>query len=187
MAKGNHEVEIKLRVESALGALRLLRPNGFKRVRSRVYESNTVYDTADLALRTSRRLLRIRTAGRTNTLTFKGVPVAGRHKSREELELTLSDAAALDAILDRLGYTPQFRYEKYRTEFQRPGEPGIVTLDETPIGVFLELEGPPRWIDRTAKALGFKRQDYVTLSYGSLYLEYCKAQGVTPSEMVFSR
>ncbi len=185
MAQGNHEVEIKLRVETAPQARRLIRRNGFRRIRARVFEANIVYDTPDLSLRSSKQLLRIRTAGRTTTLTFKGAPLAARHKKREEIELTLSNAAAMDVIFGRLGYSPAFRYEKYRTEFQRPGEPGIVTLDETPIGVFLELEGPPRWIDRTARTLGFKRSDYITLSYGSLYIESCKARGVTPAEMVF--
>jgi hypothetical protein len=34
-------------------------------------------------------------------------------------------------------------------------------LDETPAGVFLELEGPSRWIDRTARRLGFAESDYL--------------------------
>ena len=31
-------------------------------------------------------------------------------------------------------------------------EPGVIELDETPAGDFLELEGPPEWIDATAAA-----------------------------------
>jgi adenylate cyclase class 2 len=60
-------------------------------------------------------------------------------------------------------------------------------LDETPIGAFLELEGGPRWIDRTARALGFPRDGYITDSYGKLYLEHCQSKGVEATNMVFSR
>ena len=58
-------------------------------------------------------------------------------------------------------------------------------LDETPVGVFLELEGTAHWIDRTAHRLGFGASHYITRSYGGLYLEWCKRQRVKPSNMVF--
>jgi adenylate cyclase class 2 len=91
------------------------------------------------------------------------------------------------AVFAGLGYQPSFRYEKYRTEYQRAGEPGHATLDETPIGVFIELEGPPRWIDSTAKLLGFSRADYITLSYFALYSIWCGEHGATPGNMIFER
>jgi adenylate cyclase class 2 len=56
---------------------------------------------------------------------------------------------------------------------------------ETPIGVYLELEGAPRWIDATARRLGFKRADYITDSYGRLYFVWCEQRGVHPTHMVF--
>jgi hypothetical protein len=63
------------------------------------------------------------------------------------------------------------------TEYFQPGTHGIVTLDETPIGCFLEIEGAPRWIDLTARRLGFQKFDYITASYGRLYQEFSKARG----------
>ena len=60
-----------------------------------------------------------------------------------------------------------FRYEKYRTEFRQPRRAGVAMLDETPVGVYLELEGTPHWIDRTARRLGFQESDYITASYGA--------------------
>jgi adenylate cyclase class 2 len=117
-------------------------------------------------------------------LTHKGPPEPGKHKSREELELTATDPATLAAIFERLGFQRVFRYEKYRTEFQRE-KTGTVTLDETPIGVYLELEGPPAWIDRTAHLLGFGQSDYILDSYGRLYVTWCERQGRTPTDMVF--
>jgi adenylate cyclase class 2 len=111
--------------------------------------------------------------------------VAGRHKSREELELKIPDADVMGAILARLGFEDAFRYEKFRTEFQQPHRSGVIMLDETPVGVFLELEGTAHWIDRTARKLGFQEIHYITASYGRLYLEWCKRQRVKPSNMVF--
>jgi adenylate cyclase class 2 len=79
-----------------------------------------------------------------------------------------------------------FRYEKYRTEFARGSEPGLVTLDETPVGNFMELEGPARWIDHTAKVLGFSRDAYITDSYGKLYEDWCAARNLVPGDMRLS-
>ncbi len=55
-------------------------------------------------------------------------------------------------------------------------------LDETPVGVFLELEGPPEWIDRTAGTLGFSEGDYITLSYLELHR---RVTGGETGDMVF--
>jgi adenylate cyclase class 2 len=93
----------------------------------------------------------------------------------------------LAEIFGELNFRPMFRYEKFRTEFRRGRDQGVAELDETPIGVFLELEGPEKWIDRTARRLGFSPSDYVTKSYGSLFLEWCKARQCEPGDMTFRR
>lgn len=187
MLHNGREVEIKLQVSSASAARRMLRAAGFRVVKRRVLEKNTVYDTGGRELRNSARLLRVREAGKTVKLTYKGPPDGGKHKSREELELDVSDAGVIAAIFGRLAYHPVFRYEKFRTEFGRHGSSGIATVDETPIGAYLELEGSPSWIDRTARTLGFTEQSYITASYARLYMEWCEAQGVTPAHMLFTR
>ena len=185
MSKGTQEIEIKLAVKDVRSARRLLREAGFVVSQPRVFEANTVFDTPDLRLRTSSCLLRIRQAGGAATLTFKGVPVAGKHKSREELEAKLDNAAAMTEIVERLGYHRVFRYEKYRTEFHQPRRAGVAMLDETPAGVYLELEGTPHWIDLTARRLGFQESEYITASYGRIYADWCAATGRTPGDMTF--
>jgi adenylate cyclase class 2 len=95
------------------------------------------------------------------------------------------DARATTAIVERLGFEPLFRYEKYRTEYRQPAGGGMATLDETPIGVYLELEGAARWIDRTARQLGFAESQYITASYYGIYLALCQRRGVQPGNMVF--
>ena len=178
------EVEIKLAVPGPGVARRLLRATGFRVVKPRVFESNEVLDTPEQLLRNGGLLLRIRSVKREVILTYKGRLRNSKHKSREELEVCASDAYMLAAILARLGFERMFRYEKYRTEFRR-GRTGVVTLDETPIGTYLELEGEPAWIDRTARLLGFTEADYITLSYGQLYLDWCARQGCKAGDMVF--
>ena len=185
MAHRDREIEIKLAVENAGAARRLLRRAGFRVYRRRRFEANTVFDTPRGEMRASRRLLRVREAGGEVKLTYKGPPEPGPHKSREELETAIAGARAFTAILERLGYRPMFRYEKYRSEYQRPGSSGVATVDETPIGAYMELEGNARWIDRTARQLGFAPAHYITASYGSLYFEWCRARGIEPGDMVF--
>ena len=183
--KSNHETEIKLPVENPAKARRLLRAAGYRVQRRRHFEVNLVYDTPQSTLRASQRLLRLRQAGKDVILTYKGAPVAGKHKSREELEISVSDAGAASLILERLGFSRTFRYEKYRTEYRGRSREGVITLDETPAGTYLELEGPPGWIDRTAASLGFQEKDYITLSYGGVWLEHCQRLGIAPPDMVF--
>jgi adenylate cyclase class 2 len=183
-----NENEIKLALPDAAIARRLLRQAGFRVAKSRVFEANTVLDTPARDIINAGRLLRLRQVRGQGTLTYKGPALGGhRHKSREEIETRLDDPASAQRIFEYLGYRPVFRYEKFRTEFHRSGEPGVAQVDETPIGLFLELEGPPRWIDRTARALGFAPADYIVKSYGRLYIEFCQARGVPPKDMVFGR
>ena len=97
----------------------------------------------------------------------------------------MTDAATMDAIFERLGYRPVFRYEKYRTEYRLERGAGMATLDETPVGTYLELEGTPAWIDRMARRMGFDEHDYITASYARLYVEWCGKKRRTPGNMVF--
>ena len=67
-----------------------------------------------------------------------------------------------------------------------PDQPGIITVDETPAGDFLELEGPAEWIDTTALRLGYSSAEYITESYASLWRKHCKTNPqAVPSSMVF--
>ena len=186
VSAGPVETEIKIRIADAAAALSVIQRVGATPATGRLFEANMVYDTPTGEIRAKGQLLRLRAVGVRCVLTWKGpASTGGKHKSRAETEVVVSDCAAFDQILRELGYEPSFRYEKYRTEFTLPDEHGTITLDETPIGCFLELEGSPQWIDITATKMGFTEADYVTLSYGSLYVQHCAAGGVTPGWMVF--
>src|SRR4051794_41092054 len=154
MSHSSHEIEIKLAVPDAPSARRLLRNAGFRVTRSRVFEANTIFDTPAGTLRKASKLLRIRTAGRIATLTYKGVPELGRVKSREEIELEIPDADTMTLIVGRLGYRPVFRYEKYRTEFAQPRRAGVAVVGGTPGGGVLGLGGAGGGGGRAAGLLG---------------------------------
>jgi adenylate cyclase class 2 len=60
-----------------------------------------------------------------------------------------------------------------------------VVVDETPIGNFCEIEGPPRWIDATAKRLGVSHADYIMTNYASLFSRWKEETGSRAEEMTF--
>jgi adenylate cyclase, class 2 len=180
----NFEIEIKLRLNGNLKEIR--RDLGFRVSKSRVHESNVLLDTANRALRSHGKLIRVRRVGAHSVLTYKGPSEQGKYKKRHEIEVPLSNAFAVEQILNEIGYHPIFRYEKFRTEYKKAPGTGKVLLDETPIGNYLEIEGSPRWIDRTARLLGFSVSDYITRSYGYLYLAHCRERRTRPADMLFS-
>jgi len=177
------EIEIKFRVADVRALGRKLRAAGFRLVTPRTHEMNTLYDLPGEVLRKRKELLRIRKYGQQWTLTHKRGTVRGRHSSRAELETEVADGKKLDAILRTLGYSPSFRYEKFRAEWS-DGK-GHVVVDETPIGNFCEIEGPPRWIDATAKVLQVGSADYITKNYATLFLDWKQSTGSAAKEMTF--
>ncbi len=181
------EVEIKLRLDSAAEGRRLLYKAGFRVSRRRAHEDNIVFDTPEHTFRSRGLLLRLRRCGRQFTLTFKGPATTGKHKSRRELETSVHDPDTLEDIFLLLGFIRVFRYEKYRTEYLCRNCRVVATVDETPVGVFIELEGEPSAIDRIAERLGFKEVDYITESYADLYQSFRRRSGSVADRMVFRR
>jgi adenylate cyclase class 2 len=134
-----------------------------------------------------------------------------RYKVREEIEVAVSSGEHLQQILGALGLCPSFRYEKIRTTYaispgagsrRRRHSAGVgasatwsppenstrnlkMEVDETPIGTFLELEGSPSSIDRIAWLLGYSHSDYITQTYGALYIAHSRLHGYKPTNMLF--
>jgi adenylate cyclase, class 2 len=180
----------------------------------RVHEENVIFDTPQGGLAKHGQLLRIRTvtpevrgksakpsAKQRVVVTFKRpvTPAAAQgesgvphhlHKVREEIEVEVAEAGKLKEIFEGLGMSGWFRYEKYRTTYQLPASKSwarglLIELDETPIGTFVELEGPAAAIDRAAEELGYSKRDYVLKNYLVLYMEECRRKGEQPRHMLF--
>jgi adenylate cyclase class 2 len=177
------EIEIKFRIDDLSAVARKLKQAGFKQVTRSTHELNALYDLPGQKLRKRDEMLRLRKYGETWTLTHKAKSKAGRHKVRVELETQVENGQQIDAILRTLGFAPTFRYEKYRAEWS--DGTGHVVLDETPIGNFGEIEGSPRWIDRTARALGISRDDYITQTYAPMFFDWKRRTHSKATEMTF--
>jgi adenylate cyclase, class 2 len=206
------EIEVKLPVPDLQALRARLKQLHARKVSPRTYESNTLYDTRALDLRRRGQMIRLRIEqprsapgknGPKDTgaaiLTYKGPALRSsqlgkligssfhrRYKIRDEAEVRVSVAGEFARILHALGYLQVFRYEKFRTTYALPGIPGLkIELDETPVGTYLELEGPVAGIDRAARLLGYSHRDYVTASYGALYVAFCRRHGRKPGDMLF--
>jgi adenylate cyclase, class 2 len=207
------EIEIKLRVPDVAALRRRLKYLRAREISPRTHECNTLYDTPKSNLRRRGQLIRIRiehpasTLGKSRpnksaaaVLTYKGPPLlspkagkTGVHskirshfKIKDEAEVSVAGADQMVRILRALGLRPVFRYEKFRTTYALPVVRGLkVEFDETPLGIYLELEGPVASIDSGAHLLGYGRQDYLKDTYGSLYLADCRRRGRNPGDMLF--
>jgi len=177
------EIEIKFRIENPPALTRALKQAGFKQLTRSTHEMNSLYDLPGQKLRKRGDMLRLRKYGEAWVLTHKAKGTSSRHKVRVELETRVENGQQMDAILRILGFAPTFRYEKYRAEWS--DGTGHVVLDETPIGNFGEIEGPSRWIDRTARALGIGRSDYITQTYAPMFFAWKQRTHSTAREMTF--
>ena len=174
------ESEIKLRVPDPAAAREALAGIGATVRLLRHFEDNVLFDDARGTLRAAGCIVRLRRRDPGESLlTYKGPKrVVQGIRSREEVESSIGDAAALETILIGLGLVPTFRYQKYRESWT--WQDAEIVVDETPIGAFLEIEGPLATIHAAARALGFTPSDYITESYIGLFL----ASGRT-GDMVF--
>lgn len=172
------EREIKLEFPSLEAARVAIGALGLAPLRPRRLQDDALYDTADGTLRARGCALRLRDDGGHAVLTFKGPVEPGPMKVRPEFETGATDGDMLRRILDALGYQIAFRYQKYREEF---GDASCVAaIDDTPVGVFVELEGDGDRIASLATRLGFAPAQYLTSSYFRLHQERGPARGLGP-------
>jgi adenylate cyclase class 2 len=178
------ETEIKIKINDPSGFCFRINALEANTVSDRHFEDNYLLDFPDKRLQLNRCLLRIRFAEELGVLTYKGPPrEEGIFKTREELETRLENGATTLQILERIGMRVCFRYQKYRRELALGGV--HVAVDETPIGNYVEFEGPEKNILDLARKLGIAESQFLRSSYYSLYQEYCQRKGIAPGFMVF--
>ncbi len=178
------EREIKLRFDSAEEARAAIIACGATPMLGRRLQEDALLDTDDEQLRRRRCVLRVRMENGKSRLTFKGPVQPGIMKIREEVETVVGDGEILKRVLCELGLHIWFRYEKYREEFAY--EDVIVAIDETPVGVFVEIEGSEQGIATMAELLGRLESDYIQDSYRGLFLRHREELGIAGSDMVFA-
>jgi adenylate cyclase class 2 len=181
----DREVEIKFRIDDIDALTASLKAAGFRLITPRTHEMNTLYDQPGGKLRRREALLRLREYGQRWTLTYKdrSGPQSGRHKSRREIETQVENGEAMGRIIEVIGFSPSFRYEKFRSEWGDTH--GHVVIDETPIGNFGEIEGQAKWIDATAKRLNISVKSYLKESYTELFAAWKRKTSSKAKEMTF--
>ncbi len=177
------EIEAKFRVEAHEPVRDRLRALEATFV-SRVIEWNRIFDRPDGWLRARGRGLRVRSlttesgATRSATLTVKGPLVGGRFKSREELEVEISDPKTTSRLLGLLGFVPILEYEKLRESWTF--RDCRVELDQPAcLGPFVEIEGPSEQAVQAVQddlELGHLR--HTQGSYVRMLLAHCEQHGL---------
>lgn len=177
------EREAKFQVESHEALRERLTSSRAERLGC-VLETNVILDRPDGSLRRKGIGLRVRTTRdietgeRVTTMTFKGPVKPGPFKSREELEIGVSDFDTAVKMLEELGFARILRYQKRRESWRL--DDCRIELDEPPhIGLFVEIEGPSdAAIDDVRKALNLDRLPHVKRSYPAMLLAYCEQHGI---------
>ena len=146
-------------------------------------EVNTFFDTEDRSLLAADEGLRLRldrlvAAGtERHVITYKGPRQLGPLKSREEVEVEVSDADSAARLLERLGYLRTLSFEKRRQSWALDG--CKVELDELPhLGKFVEVEGPDEQsVLRVRERLGLASRPIVKSGYIALLMSHLQERG----------
>jgi len=184
------EIEVKLSLVDEEDARTRLSRLPASLVEPRGFERNEIYDTADGAFRAAGRLIRLRVTAQRSVVTFKEkVESDLRAKVRSEVETEVGSPEATRLIFAALGLETVYRYEKYRS-YHAWTDPGSgaklsISVDETPIGVYIELEGPKPAIDAAARRMGFTEEDYILDDYRTLHLAWLERAGLPHGDLVF--
>lgn len=177
------EREIKLRFDSVADARTAVQAIGATPMLGRRLQEDSLLDTDDERLRRRRCVLRVRVENGKSRVTFKGPVQPAAMKLREEVETVVGDGEVLLRVFEELGLHVWFRYEKYREEFAY--EDVIVAVDETPVGVYVEIEGSESGIAAATEALGHTAADYIVDSYRALFLRHREEYGLSGPDMLF--
>ncbi len=163
------ETEVKLRVPDLESLKPRLRALGYVERSPLQTEQSVLWDRGEELLAQGCALRVRRYAGQA-WLTFKGRKQEHPDlKIRPEFETLVDDPAALETILEALGFRPVLSMVKARALWDGPGL--LACLDETPFGCFLELEGEAEAIPAAMAELGVAKDAIEPQSYPTLYRE----------------
>lgn len=186
MTKSDVEIELKIPVNDLTAVRDRLREIDAGLDVASAREVNILLDSAEGRLAAAGAVLRLRRYSGHQMITFKGpASYQGAVKFRTEHETTVENLEAMQLILEDLGFSPVARYEKDR-ESWRVGAV-VVVLDHTPMGDFVEVEGPRAEIESVANKLALDPASAVRGSYLALWRDYRQQRPelALPRDMVF--
>jgi adenylate cyclase class 2 len=180
------ERELKIPVDGLDGVRNRLAGAGAARVTPPQREVNLLFDTPDGRLTAAGEVLRVRQRGGATILTFKGpASYRGPVKERREIELEVGSRELLVELFGALGFELRMRYDKDRESWHL--DDVAIELDHTPMGDFVELEGPSEALEDTARGIGLDPGAAVAGSYVGLWREHRRRHPDLGRDMVFQR
>jgi len=181
----HEEIEVKFLIDDLAAMRQRLMALGARLKTPRTYEDNWLFDTPDEQLTRQGRLLRLR-RDRHNSITYKERPAQPDpdFKVLHEYEIEVSDFAQAHTILEKLGFVPTLRYEKYRETFTYQG--AEIVLDEVPFGTFMEIEASREAIRSIAAALGLAFAARLVAGYGKIFEAVRQTYNLAVTDMTFA-
>jgi adenylate cyclase class 2 len=178
------EIEVKFIIDDLQAIRQRVLAMGADCKTPRTYEVNVLFDMPDQRLQRQDCLLRLRSDHR-HVLTYKEPAPAAEQdfKVRHEYEVEVSDFSTAQALLEKLGFVPVWRYEKYRETFTY--QSAEILLDDTPCGTFMEIEGPREAIRVIVSTVGLDFETRLTASYGEIFAAVCAAYHLQVPDMTF--
>jgi adenylate cyclase class 2 len=180
----DQEIEVKFLLKDLTALIQKIDQLNLSCTQKRVHEFNLRYDLPDGHLVAKKQVLRLRQDTQA-LLTFKGPGVLDEGVLlRKEIEVSVSDFDTARRLLEALGYQVIMMYEKYRANYLMDGV--VLSVDETPFGLFIELEGEsPAQVKSAASLLGLDWRQRINLSYSALLDQYNKNTGNVFRDLTF--
>jgi len=180
----HEEIEVKFLIDDLSAMRQRLLALGATLKTPRTYEDNWLFDTTDEQLTRRGCLLRLR-RDRRNLITYKEPPAQQDRdfKVLGEYEIEVSDFAQAHTILEKLGFAPALRYEKYRETFTYQG--AEIVLDEVPFGTFMEIEAPREVIRSMATGLGLDFAARLVAGYTDIFEAVRSTYNLAVTDMTF--
>ena len=185
MKEDNREIEAKFPIGSVEDYLPKIREMGAICEQPMQFERNLRFDDKIGTLSQTAQVLRLRDNGGTAILTYKSDKNSSSDLAdREEIETVVEDFERTRLILERLGFEVDFIYEKFRSIYSL-GQTGIFA-DHTPIGDFIEIEGPDEeTIRMTAEQIGLDWETRSGKGYRALFKTWKEACNYSGRDMIF--
>lgn len=163
----DQEIEVKFLLKDYSALMQKISDLQLPCSQERIHEFNLRYDLPDGSLVAKKQVLRLRKDTQAR-LTFKGPGIMEQDVlTRKEIEVEVSDFDATNRLLEALGYQVIMMYEKFRANYLM--DKLLLSVDETPLGLFIELEGEsPAQVRKAADVLGLDWDARINLSYSAL-------------------
>jgi len=168
------EIEAKLKVGSHKQVIDRLHKLGAEFVSEQIQKDFYFDDQSETLTKTDKCLrLRRQRTGKSEKifLTYKGAREKAKYKRREEINVEVNDADAVEKLLSGIGFNKALAVEKKRSVWRLGGcEVGLDSV--ALLGDFVEIEGPSEEkIADVQKKLGLSDLPHIAESYAVLVRE----------------